>query len=371
MQRDFHYYATYCAAYLAGYSHEESEDIAYSAALVDFCSATFLKELGGPADAATTQLQMEMMEMPADRFGRQEITRIWASFHFLPYDLHAEVKGGRGYRDKYRMICNTNSDLLVETVQLATEQSLQAAGIALHILADTWAHRYFAGTPSLVINNTNYHFYEDIREGDTVVSRKVRFRHSAGKPDDIENGLYTNTIYQLSENSIMSLGHGRAGHLPDYSFITYRYLPAWADYEEVVKDNPTEFYQAFCQMVYALKYLRGVHPEFQKEVYDTGAVEPYREEIDAFLRVRREDSDLGWKTLGERLSGKKITEFRMDRYRDEYRNAGDKDNTTLGQFFAAAIRQKQLVSLRMAEAGNHIVKVRKRKRKDHKKEGRS
>jgi len=90
-------------------------------------------------------------------------------------------------------------------------------------------------------------------------------------------------------------------------------------------------------------------------------VEPYREEIEAFLRVRREDSDLGWKTLGERLSGKEITDFRMDQYRDEYRQSGDKDDTVLGRFFAAAIRQKQLVTLRMSEAGNHIVKVRKKK----------
>ena len=131
MQKDFHYYATYCAAFLAGYTHEESEEIAYSAALVDFCSATFLRELGGPADAATTQLQMEMMDMPADRYGRQEITRIWASFHFLPYDLHAEVKGGRGYRDKYRMICNTNSDLLVDTVELARGKGPEAVGLAM------------------------------------------------------------------------------------------------------------------------------------------------------------------------------------------------------------------------------------------------
>ena len=30
MNADFHYYATYCAAILAGYSHEESLAISYS-----------------------------------------------------------------------------------------------------------------------------------------------------------------------------------------------------------------------------------------------------------------------------------------------------------------------------------------------------
>lgn len=44
MQLDFHYYATYCAAYLAGYSHEESMEICYSAQFVDHCSKTLLRK---------------------------------------------------------------------------------------------------------------------------------------------------------------------------------------------------------------------------------------------------------------------------------------------------------------------------------------
>ena len=134
----------------------------------------------------------------------------------------------------------------------------------MHVLADTWAHRYFAGTPSLVINNTNYHFYEIMPDNS---ERAVKFRHSPSAPDDLEQGIYTNSIYQGNENSIMNLGHGRAGHLPDYSFMRYRYLPAWGDYEEVVKDNPTEYYCAFCQMIRAMQYLRGEKDRFAKEEY--------------------------------------------------------------------------------------------------------
>ena len=60
MQKSFHYYGTYCAAYLAGYSHEECLAIGYCSQLVDRCSKTFLKDVGGPQDAATTQLTSEM-----------------------------------------------------------------------------------------------------------------------------------------------------------------------------------------------------------------------------------------------------------------------------------------------------------------------
>ena len=106
MQKDFHYYATYCAAVLAGYSHEESLQICTSAQFVDLCSRNLLVKLKAPLSAATTQLTMEMANARTDPTGLQDITRIWASFHFLPYDLQAEKTGcTRLYRNKYRLIC--------------------------------------------------------------------------------------------------------------------------------------------------------------------------------------------------------------------------------------------------------------------------
>ena len=87
MQIDFHYYATYCAAYLAGFSHEECMEICSSAQFTDCCSVTLLSGIGAPLSAATTQLQLEIMDAKADILSLQDITRIWASFHFLPRDL--------------------------------------------------------------------------------------------------------------------------------------------------------------------------------------------------------------------------------------------------------------------------------------------
>ena len=162
MQLDFHYYATYCAAIIAGYTHDESLQIAYSDQFTDCCSRSLLQKLNGPLNAATTQLQLELMDARTDLVGLQDITRIWASFHFLPGDLDARPEKfcSRRYLNKYRLICNTNSALLKDTVELARDRSTQAVGIAMHILSDTWAHRYFAGTPTLAINNVNYYFYE-------------------------------------------------------------------------------------------------------------------------------------------------------------------------------------------------------------------
>ncbi|MBE6010198.1 MAG: hypothetical protein E7236_06045 [Lachnospiraceae bacterium] len=360
MQIDFHYYATYCAAYLAGYPHEESLAIAYSAQMVDCCSETFVSKVQAPRAAVTTQQQLELADTRADLLGLQNITRIWASFHFLPGNLYAEIpKRPRIYKNKYRLICDVNSDLLVDTVHLAKGKSLQAAGIAMHVLADTWAHRYFAGTPSLVINNTDYYFFELIATEEGETERQVSFINNPLKGDDIKQSIYVNSLYQGNENSIMNLGHGRAGHLPDYSFIRYKYLPSWGQYAEIIKDNPADYYSAFTQMVYALKYLRGITDVFEKDTYDTVSVAPWEERIHEILKKRQLDASADWKDLGEALSGQTIPDFDQDQCQAEYMHAErkGKDGTVLGQFILAALAQKSMVTNKIYKSGNRLAGI--------------
>lgn len=351
MQIDFHYYATFLAAYLAGYSHEDSLAIAYSAQFVDCCSETVVKKVHAPLSAVTTQLQGEMMEARTDIIGLQNITRIWASFHFLPYDLYAPVKAlSRTYKNKYRLICKPNSDLVIKTVQLAKDKDLESIGIAMHVLADTWAHAYFAGTPSQVINNTDFEFYEVV--DDTEL--RIHFRHSLASQDDLKNHLYTNSINNGSEHTIMNLGHGRAGHLPDYSFAHYKYQPAWGNYDVIDKDNPSDYLHAFCQMIYALKYLKGDFESFEKDIYDFDAISDYKSRIETILRTRQLDSSADWKALGEEISGCEVIPFDIHTYQTDYLNASQdaKDLTPLGRFIIAALRQKSMVTNAIFESGN-------------------
>lgn len=360
MQEDFHYYATYCAAVIAGYSHEESLKICYASQLVDLCSKTFLTKLRAPLSAATTQLQLEMMDARLDVVGLLEITRIWASFHFLPYDLYAKKPGRtKSYMHRYRLICGPDSDLVKEMVESAKNAPLPAVGLVMHVLADTWAHRYFAGTPSLVINNTNYHFFETVEKDGETTERQIRFTHNPSAPDDVFEGVYTNTIYQPKEMAVMNLGHGRAGHFPDYSFARYRYLPAWDDYEEIIKDNPSDYMNAFCQMIYALKVIRGKRDCFEKEHYEKESVSRWAETIDAILRKRQLNANDDWREFGRSLSGQDIEAFDLDKYTDEYIRAekDKKDDTYLGQFFIAALKQKSMVTGRIFRSGNPLAGV--------------
>ena len=298
------------------------------------------------------------MDARTDTIGLQNITRIWASFHFLPYDLSAEPpkRCSKRYRSKYRLICQPNSELLEQTVRLAKDKGMQAAGIAMHILADTWAHCNFAGTPSLVINNSNHYFYELFPDGDGYIEKKLTFRHSASAPDDLERSIYTSSLSVTSENSIMNLGHGRVGHLPDYCFIRYKYLPAWGGYEEIVKDNPADYHNAFCQMIHAMKYLRGAHETFERGHYDTEAAAPYEKELQEILNKRQLDASADWKALGEKLSGHEIEPFDLEKYQAEYMNAGEdaKGDTFLGKFIRAAMAQKSMVTTAIHQSGSKL-----------------
>ena len=360
MQLDFHYYATYGAAVIAGYTHDESLQIAYSDQFTDCCSKTLLKKIRGPLSAATTQLQLELMDARTDPTGLQDITRIWASFHFLPGDLDAKLEKfcGKRYLHKYRLICNTNSVLLKDTVELARGKSLQAAGIAMHVLSDTWAHRYFAGTPALAINNVNYYFYELVPDGDDFREVQIKFNHDPGSVDDPEKAVYTNSLYQGNETSIMNLGHGRAGHFPDYGYARYKYLPAWGGYKEVLKDNPSDYYHAFCQMAFALRCLR-TGEAFETDAYDFDAVRPWESDIRNLLEKRQIDASADWKALVERISGHEVEDYDIEKYQNEYISADEetKDGTFLGRFILAALAQKSMVTNRIFTSGNPIAGV--------------
>lgn len=350
MQADFHYYATYCAAYLAGYSHEEALALCYSDQFVDCCTKTFLKSISASVHAATSQSQAELVDTRADIVGLQDITRIWASFHFLPKDLYAKTpRATKTYKNKYRLICGPNGALVKDTVELAKGKSIQAAGIAMHVLADTWAHMNFAGTPSLAINNTSNDFYEVMFDG---TLKKISFKHSPGASDDIENSVYNSTVFNPSETNILNLGHGHAGHLPDYSFICYKYLPAWGNYMEFIKDNPSDYRKAFCQMIYAMKYLRGEFDSFETDKYDEDAIKYHAGRITEILTKRQPDASADWKAFGEELSGRQIPDFDVSAYVEEYLGSGKRDDTFLGKFIIAALSQKSMITNKIYTSKN-------------------
>ena len=188
------------------------------------------------------------------------------------------------------------------------------------------------------------------------VEKTITFNHNPINADDLDEHRYTRSIYVSGENSIMNLGHGRAGHLPDYSFARYKFMPAWGEYNYIYKDNPSDYYHAFCQMVYAMKYLRGVYVNFRTDFYDWDALAVYKDEIMGILEKRQLSASADWKAFGEKLSGQEIEDFNVSKYETEYLEADKehKDNTFLGKFFLAALAQKSLVTNKIFKSGNRL-----------------
>ena len=132
-------------------------------------------------------------------------------------------------------------------------------------------------------------------------------------------------------------------------------MPAWGEYKEIIKDNPSDYFHAFCQMVYALKCLKGGKP-FETERYDAEAIWPYKDDIIHILTTRQTDACSDWKALAERISGCSVEDFDIEKYQKEYMDADEssRDETFLGQFFIAAMAQKSMVTNRIFTSGSLI-----------------
>ena len=135
-------------------------------------------------------------------------------------------------------------------------------------------------------------------------------------------------------------------------------MPAWGGYKEILKDNPSDYYHAFCQMAFALRCLR-TGEDFETGIYDFDAVRPWEAEIKNLLEKRQIDASADWKALAEKLSGCEVEDFDIDKYQNEYAAAEEeaRDDTVLGKFIMAALAQKSMVTNRIFTSGNPIAGV--------------
>ena len=349
MNLDFHYYGTYCAARLAGYERAQAVEIAYYAQFVDECSETLLRSI--PIESSrlvpTVQSDKEMSSQLLDPhdYTPQELKKvceIWSPFHFLPGNTDDHISDSRLNRIQaieLRRLCQTDSPLVERIVENAkVNGSLAAIGMTMHILADTWAHCYFAGIPAKYINDAT----GDVFELSGGKRTKLTFMYDPIFPDNLSKNHYScSPINPIRDRSIVYLGHGRMGHLPDYGFMKYAYCPVWRDGQELIKDNPQFFLNAFCQMITAMQYIRGSIASFHTDVYaQLGNVT--EQQIKNIIQTRKIESSAEWQAfIADGLSGEDSREgaipvFQAQQCISQYLAAQNKEATGLVQFLDAA-----------------------------------
>lgn len=78
----------------------------------------------------------------------------------------------------------------------------------------------------------------------------VKLKFLYGGSDDIEKDIFICTPVGPRENSLVYLGHGRIGHLPDYGYQEYKCSKHTG--EPMKKNNPSDFRNAFVQMIHVM-----------------------------------------------------------------------------------------------------------------------
>ena len=308
MNIDCHYYGTYYVARMAGFQNKEALKIAWAAQTVDECMIKNLKETKKKlpddqkelfeknliltvTDAFDDLRDASSIGDPLDEEVDEDLRltalrAIWMPFHFLPGNFYPAIdktqverfRGEKYYhyilffrqepkwtsQDEHDMslMCRTSTNTCRTIIEHAKKQydafkesdpdrALFAVGIMLHVLADTWSHEYFCGSPNIYVNYIGNLSWD---------VKKIE--------DDGSYQLLTlSSLMSSSCHTIDCLGHGIAGHYPDYPFMEkLEFEHAWLNAAPIgqrtrKRNNPERFLEAFCQMLQAMLYIRG-HPSF-------------------------------------------------------------------------------------------------------------
>ncbi|MDE5780761.1 MAG: hypothetical protein K2I03_04695 [Lachnospiraceae bacterium] len=335
MNRDFHYEGTYAAAVIAGFTPESAADIAWAAQTVDECTKKnvdkFYPYLNRWAPVFTCQSVTENVGEEISSLlsyetssALQLIRSIWIPFHFLPGNIDGHFKyngteplgSERDMRD-FLCMCGPNSDLVLQMIQRAVsvfshcnelekKKYLIMIGILMHVLADTWAHQYFSGTPNYFVN--------EVKDRTVLEPSKL--------PEEFETET---TPFGVTDYSVSYLGHGRAGHFPDYGCMSYHYHPNWkAEGQYIIKNGPEDFSCAFEQMEWALRCFRTGN-RFTIPEQNPGE-KPWLLAIDDVIKTTKADQSGVWR--------RQMADFVDYHYLPDYKFEGENHKMTLFQTYA-------------------------------------
>ena len=232
MQIDGHHAMTYVAARCAGYTHQDSEIIAYCAQYVDDATNDGCIEFDVGAMYSRTASAHKML----DYRNLEELAnhKVWVPFHFLPGNAGKPAESDHeGDSFVRKLVCYPNSFVARDMLKACYESAgkpyfLHRIGICMHVFADTWAHQGFAG-----VN----HAINEVEELES------------NEPEEDQSLFGKLANFFLSE--AFPLGHGAALSHPDKPYLKWRYKNGLG--EIIDRDNPAIFLEAVDYMCRALR----------------------------------------------------------------------------------------------------------------------
>lgn len=316
MDADFHYYGTATAAFHSGFAHDDAKEIAFAAQFLDWFNNDYsddwqmVNRKGEPlSDPQTNEPYYFRPQLCIQSFAVAFLkydVDIWNAFHFPPGNFEYETITGQRWETSFRKqlrlrdtkfsegrdrLCRPYSqfarDLILDTVEQyqalfnAKGQKLKSLidkligrrsrlpvsdgeklaryllGIRMHVLGDTWAHQDFTGEPSVECNSVVDR--EKVSYRDPKTKKQIIVEWSGpplGPLNKDTDCAAPPDVTWLGDRS--SPGHSQMGYLPDYSWLTFRYLPAWkSDNRSLTRNNPKEYSKAWSWMSFVMGLCNG------------------------------------------------------------------------------------------------------------------
>ncbi len=226
MQRDFHYYATAVLARAAGFGEDEALTIAYAAQYVDDAQDGRDILVGGrnfsPLSTAND------FGRYLDSKNRDVWLKVYIPFHFLPPGPISSEQD-----DFITKPLGKLSEPLLQNVAQETDSDpvylLVRLGVALHTIADTWAHQAFSG---------RWNQENDVKELHSI-------NETHGLMDAMKEAWRDLTGHGFAAIP-MHVAHFQAEFWPDYPFLSWRarFAAPGAGGRGHLRDNPREYLAA-------------------------------------------------------------------------------------------------------------------------------
>ena len=162
-----------------------------------------------------------------------------------------------GYAKGGREILNNNREENLRRFRLIL------LGVRAHVIADTWAHQDFCG-----ISNVMNTYWDVNYDPSSWNPSKMGYGRQSINYHDGKNGWQnevlsvssklTNPNFEAVPNGTSYLGHGWMGHLPDFSFVKFRYKPCWSSPNTAVeRDNTKQYQGAWLELVSLFTQAKG------------------------------------------------------------------------------------------------------------------
>lgn len=290
MQKDMHYYGTYCMARAAGLVADKAQIAASAAQYVDENVQRSPVAFTDGARLARTPTAHHMTDEKSN-INPDDQRDVWVPFHFLPGS--EDPTGGTHYAELLK--CRKDSEparaMVLEVLERLPDDTLglERLGVTAHVYADTFSHFGFSGISSSrnSVVGSSFRFPKADPEA-------TEFLHGIGKTFfkrfGNEAGLIAGIKSWFAEKATASLGHGSVATYPDLPYLAWGF-----DYEETGakddRDNHANFLDA-CESLYGL-FARAVE---QRPDFGGGKARPFADIRDAVAEILATEGDEGART---------------------------------------------------------------------------